>query len=360
MVHLTMTLRGKLPIGLFLILAGLGVLGWLRKDRLLAWYYVERLARATEFERDNWVRKTAGLGRAAHPSLVACFQRSRLSSCENARLAACQIIKADADGELSAALAEAFLRFSADGQRCALDVARFLVQQYPDRALTAAPLLIQCVQAEDPDVRLRALALVESPGKTADGDWLRACRTMARACLRDDATEIRTRAMRLALRPGIDLIGEIVPLLRDPAPEIRRAAIVAVGPMPEAIATDDLLAWLHDGDDEVRRLCEGVLRGRGLQDHHLKMGRLITDPRPVTRIAVLDYLRQNSDLEPGVWLRRLSRDPAPSVRAATVRFAGEDATVDLSQRLEQMAHDDPSPTIRQLARFYSANVSRQP
>lgn len=355
-----MTLRGKLLIGLFLILAGLGVLGWLRKDRLLAWYYVERLARVTEFERDGWVRKTAGLGRAAYPSLVACFQRPRLSSCENARLAACQMIKADADGELIAALAEVFPRCSANGQRCALDVARFHVQQHADKASAAAPLLIQCVQAGDPEVRLRALSLIESPAKAADDDWLRACRTMARACLRDATTEIRTRAMRLALRPGIDLIGELVPLLRDPSPEIRRNAIVAVGPMPEAIATDDLLAWLHDEDGEVRRLCEGVLRGRGLQDHHLKMARMITDPRPATRIGVLDYLRQNSDLEPGVWLRRLSRDAAPSVRAATVRFAGEDATFDLSQRLEQMAHDDPSPTIRQLAHYYSANAGRQP
>jgi hypothetical protein len=69
-------------------------------------------------------------------------------------------------------------------------------------------------------------------------------------------------------------------------------------------------------------------------------------------LQVLEQLRQANDLEPGVWLRRLSHDPVPAVRAAAARAAGENDQVDLSDRLTQMAQSDPSPTVRQLARYY--------
>ena len=58
------------------------------------------------------------------------------------------------------------------------------------------------------------------------------------------------------------------------------------------------------------------------------------------------------DLDASVWLRRLSQDPAPAVRAAAVRVMGQQRIVDLTDRLEQMAHSDPSPTVSYLASFY--------
>jgi hypothetical protein len=70
------------------------------------------------------------------------------------------------------------------------------------------------------------------------------------------------------------------------------------------------------------------------------------------RLQVIDQLRYAHDLEPGVWLRRLSHDPAPAVRAAAVRAAAERHTVHLTDRLEQMAQNDPCPTVRQLAKYY--------
>jgi hypothetical protein len=154
------------------------------------------------------------------------------------------------------------------------------------------------------------------------------------------------------MRREIEMHEHVVPLLNDPAPEVRQAAMLAVGPSSEVLATDDLLRWLHDPDADVRRLCEGALRSRGLHEDHVRLGRLMTDSRAGVRLQVVDCLRESSDLEPGVWLRRLSHDPAPAVRAAAVRAASEQTALDLTDRLEQMAENDPSPTVRQLARHY--------
>ena len=58
------------------------------------------------------------------------------------------------------------------------------------------------------------------------------------------------------------------------------------------------------------------------------------------------------DLDPGLWLRRLSHDPVESVRAAAVRRMSKETVIDLTDRIDQMARSDPSPTVAQLARYY--------
>ncbi|HJT76361.1 MAG TPA: hypothetical protein VJ739_04090, partial [Gemmataceae bacterium] len=130
-------------------------------------------------------------------------------------------------------------------------------------------------------------------------------------------------------------------------------AMFAARSAPETVVkTENLLRWLHDPDEEVRRTCEAVLRGRNLSEEHLRLGRLLTDDRPATRLQVLSYLRADSDLEPGVWLRLLSVDPEPAVRVAAARAAVADPRVDLSDRLDQMVRSDPSPSVSRLARYY--------
>jgi HEAT repeat protein len=160
------------------------------------------------------------------------------------------------------------------------------------------------------------------------------------------------RAVKLALRPGMDLLEPVAALLADPAAEVRRAALLAVGPAPQAVPDEGLLPCLHDPDPEVRRLCEAALAGRGLRPEHVRLGRLLTHPSPGVRAEVLDQLHSAPDLDPGVWLRRLSHDPSPAVRAAALRAMTEQTGVDLSDRVDQMARSDPSPTVCYLARLY--------
>jgi HEAT repeats len=95
-----------------------------------------------------------------------------------------------------------------------------------------------------------------------------------------------------------------------------------------------------------------ALRGRGLRPEHIKLGRILTDPSPVVRLQVLDYLGRASDLDAGIWLRRLSHDPSPAVRAAAMRAMSQQTAVNLTDRIDQMARNDPSPTVCVLARYY--------
>jgi HEAT repeat protein len=169
---------------------------------------------------------------------------------------------------------------------------------------------------------------------------------------------VRLHGIRLALRPGVELLEPVAGLLGDHSVEVRRAAILAVGPADKAVLDETLLPCLRDPDPEVRRLCEAALRGRGLNDDHLRLSRLLIDPQPAVRLQVLDHLGRTTDLEPGIWLRRLSHDPAPSVRAAAARVMGQQHLLDLTDRLDQMARSDPSPSVSYLAQFYLKNARK--
>jgi hypothetical protein len=70
------------------------------------------------------------------------------------------------------------------------------------------------------------------------------------------------------------------------------------------------------------------------------------------RLQVLDQLSRSPDLDLGLWLRRLSHDAAPSVRVAAMRAMTLQPYLDLTDRIDQMARSDGSPTVRQLAQYY--------
>jgi HEAT repeat protein len=205
----------------------------------------------------------------------------------------------------------------------------------------------------EPDVQAAGLELADALLRQPNGaEGLGASRELVRAGLRSAAAANRLRAVQVALRPGMDLLDQVVGLLTDPAAEVRRAAMLAVGPAEQVIDDEALLASLHDPDPEVRRLCEAALRGRRLLPEHIHLGRLLTDPNPVVRLKVLDDLYKVPDLDPGIWLRRLSHDSSPAVRVAAVRAMTQQNQIDLSDRIDQMARSDPSPTVCQLAQFY--------
>jgi hypothetical protein len=171
-----------------------------------------------------------------------------------------------------------------------------------------------------------------------------------------DDGECRVRAIHLtmhaALRQEAGLLKRVVGLLRDPRAEVRRAAVLAVGLSEEAISVDDLLPLLHDADAMVCRLCEAALRKRGLEERHLRLGWLVSAPRAEDRLGVLRHLEAAADLDPGVWLRRLTQDPDAAVRFAAMAAAAANRQVDLSDRLRQMRDSDPSPTVRQWAPYF--------
>jgi hypothetical protein len=354
-----------LGAALIVLIAAGGVACWQRTP-LLAWYAVRGLAAADESQRPRWVEKVRRLDRAAWPRLVECLCQSDERCVANAAAALASISKPwPADDarwtELGSLLTDRFAHMTVLGQEAALRLECDWLRAERGGAAArdgAGRLLRAAVRVAEKSVRARALELaVLLPAQAGQPELLNVERELARQHLRDGETANRVCAVQLAMLPGVDLKKEIVPLLEDGAPEVRRAAMLAIGHLygdqqPEVIATEDLLRWLHDTDDDVRRICEAALRGRGLQDEHLRIGRLVTDTRATVRLQVLDSIRSNPDLEPGIWLRTLTHDPAPEVRIAAVRAAAEYGTVDLSDRIDQMARSDPSPTVCQLARYY--------
>ena len=263
--------------------------------------------------------------------------------------------------DLAVTLAEAFGRSSLAGQQSVLKLEADWLKPHakgnaaPPTVLEAdTKLAQQAVSATGKEVRADALRLLASlllqPGPA---ELVSKWRDATRLGLRDSEPEVREHAIQLAQAPALSMLEQVVPLLHDTAPNVRRAAILAVGPSPTAMTSEDLLPWLHDPDPEVRRLCEVALRSRSdITEENLRLGRLITDPRTPTRLQAINELLINPDREPTEWLRRLSHDPVPSVRVAAIRAAVLRPRVDLTDRIREMTRSDPSPSICQLAQFY--------
>jgi hypothetical protein len=349
---------------------GLGLGVWFGRTQLLAWYYVYQLSGASPESRDTWMARAISLDDSVVPSLMACLCRNDDQACSNAMAVLENLVGRWGPEDprtlyLSCRLASDFPTMSAAGQATVLKMQRTWIEKGGEEFHAASllsnvyRLVSQAVSTSAPAVRREVLALAIAllqRGTAAkippDPVLIDACQVLARNSLADSLEANRYLAVQLAQRPEIHLLAEIVPLLRDRSAQVRRAALLAVGPVPEVIGDDHLLYWLTDPDADVRQLCEMALRGRGLQENHIRMARLMADRQPAVRMQVIDHLRETPDLDPGAWLRRLSHDPAPAVRAAAVRAAANQAQAGLVDRIEQMAKSDPSPTVQQVARYY--------
>src|SRR5262245_43597161 len=355
------TRKRRLFAGL-IVLALLAGGAWLQRERVSCWYYLRGLAQAGDQERDRWVERVASLGETAVPGLLECLTRDDEQMCANAQAALeriCGCLPQD-DARwinLTDRLAEAFPGLSAPGQRCVLAMTagwmRPAGQPNPSTLRFGTQLLRAAGALSDSAAQPLALDIATALLAAEQGDSvLEPCRQVACAALKDGNARNRTRAVQMALFPKLDLLAEVAPLLSDPAIEVRRSVVLAVGNSRKVISDERLALALHDTDAEVRRLGEKALRGRGLTPRHIQLARLITDSRPATRAKVLLYLQEDSDLDVAVWLRLLTHDPADGVRLAAMRAAAEQGIFEMHERLEQMARSDPSPTVCQWAPYF--------
>jgi hypothetical protein len=352
-------LLGVLP----LLLLG-GIFAWFERDTLLTYWYLHKLENARGDEALGWAEKLARFEERIIPDVVGLLSQDDADVCANARTALVCLGNRWGHGdprcmELMNQAIKEFHRLSPCGQTVVLRLAAEWIDSDPGcpkcLACACGRLLAEVDQLSRPEqcglaVELAAAVLRHSN----EADLHCAARELARTALqsRDGATRIRS--LHLAILPGIDLRKDVVPLLNDPEAEVRRQAMLALGEADDVILTDNLLPWLHDPDPEVRRLCEQALAGkkRGLKPRYIRLAKLITDPRWDVRLGVLDHLGESRELDAGAWLRRLSHDPTRAVRAAAIRAACETPSIDLSDRIDQIARDDPSPTVSELARHY--------
>jgi hypothetical protein len=353
-----------LLFGVLPLLLASAVVAWVERHTLLCCYYVHHLERAKGADADYWAEKLAGLGERAIPEVLALLARDDASLCDSGRRTICQLV--DQWGhddprciDMTQQTITAFPHLSPVGQQTVLELAvEWLAagkKCSPFLVSSCGRLIAEGCRAKRSDLHGLSVELALNViSRTGQPDLLCSSQELTKIALSSSDPATRVRAVKLAIQPGIGLRKDTVALLNDPEPLVRRAVMLAVGEAPEVIDTDSLLSWLHDPDAEVRSMCERSLQGekRGLTPKYVHLGRLLTDPRWQVRVTVLDHLADVEDLDPAVWLRRLSHDASPAIRAAAIRSAAEDAGIDLNDRLDEIAHDDPSPTVAGLAQFY--------
>jgi hypothetical protein len=383
------TLNRKAVAAVAVVLVLLGGLAWVERTTLLSWYYVRNLAKADEGSQAAWAERVAGVGEVAVPDLLAHLNDVDPAVCRNVRAGLSGVSRQWGVGDartvaLAMRCGREFNQYSAPGRQAVLELAAEWFREAKPDAPPAQGLLPVCVrfvtesaaateaETQDKALELCAALLAQPQGSEA----LSGSRDLVRNCLSSESAANRIRAVQLAMQLAMqyhemDLLEQVTALLRDPVADVRRAAIIAVGPMKKdeqdesyVILDDFLLPSLHDPDPEVRRLSEVVLESRKRTPAQIRLGFYLTAPDPVVRIHVVEQLRRVSDIDPVVWLTRISHDPSPAIRAAAARAMSHlgltDGPDDRARvRLEEMSRTDPSATVCLLARYYLEHPERQ-
>jgi hypothetical protein len=357
--------RGKILLTL-IVLASAAALGWWQRGPVLAWWQVRQLTQADDANRAGRVRSISSLGEDAVGPIVSALASADESVCRNLEIG----LRAIADDwalddartlRTVQAVRDAFSSLSLEGKKAALRFAAAAAERHekaPPSADLSRPFedLLTAGEADDA-LRPGALNLAAALVERESADSCRAmCRGFAIKGLSDKSVPTRVAAIQLACREPFrsdnELLNQVAPFLRDPDVAVRRAALLVLGPNADVVSEEQLLPLLHDAEPELQHLCEIALRSRGLSEFHVRLARLVSDVDPAVRLGVFPLLRQATDLDVDVWLRRLTLDPAPAVRAAAARVAAQEPSAGLRQRLVEMAQSDPSETVREIARFY--------
>jgi hypothetical protein len=323
--------RRRWKLLLLVLLAALALAGgaaFSQRQALRTWYYAYKLERAPEAERQAWADRLVEVGEPAVPRLLACLRRDDPHLCAVARGA----------------------------------IEKLLASWPPKdpRAVKLAEQLFEAQPSFAPAGQVAALQLLPDLLDAGGVETAAKARPLVAAALKEKSAEQRFLAAGLASRSELNLLPAVQALLEDPEPEVRRAAMLVLGPIREGkggaekplVGDNELLRWLHDPDPEVRRLCEMSLRSRGRSERDIRLGRLVTAPAATERLKLLLELPDEDEINDlAVWLRRLSNDPDAAVRAGAARVAAE-RNVDFAERLEQMTHADPDATVRKIAEHY--------
>jgi HEAT repeat protein len=189
-----------------------------------------------------------------------------------------------------------------------------------------------------------------------------AFRAISEQAMQEATGEIKLRAIAVAMKAELQILDVIAPLLADTDSRVRRAALLAVGPVIDGkepiVTTEDLLPMLHDSDPQLVKLCKQVLRGRGVPQRDIDLSWKLTHPDTMERLRLLmelPALARDDDFDPTPWVVQLSLDRDAAVRAGAARVAGEQK-LRMIDRIQAMKNDDPDATVRDLAKYYEAKM----
>ena len=358
----TMAVWGLVASGL--IAATVFLLGL---DRAVAWWRVRQLLAAEPQARALVVDQLA-----RHP-VAACHQLLDvlLEENDNERALvlgdALTVIGREPGGAANEALVpclqqivQGFKSCPASGREQAAQWVCSMIERMPEGE-KAAPEFLTCASrlveigrgSAEAGPRAAMLRLATSLAKVGlTEETVSRYRELARAGLADNAPSVQLAAISLAMLSPLRIADEIAPCLSSSSSEVRRAALVVLGPTPDAVTEDAILPLLHDSDEQNAALARSALFSRGLSDDQIRLGRLLAHPSPAQRLLVIDHLDEASHVDVNMWLKRLSHDTSPAVRSAAARAMAQAGSPDLTERLNQMAEGDPSPTVSRLTRHF--------
>jgi hypothetical protein len=266
-----------------------------------------------------------------------------------------------------------YLKYATPGARAAAVGAvapilgRFAVEPAPPVWLGALLPAYDLINSglKDPSAEVRASALMAVgrlwswlPGRPMTpveehqlGEWKDHLHEPVLVRLGDRDPRARAAAVAcLGMSPIDALAAPAVAYLDDPqSGDVRHQVLVAFAARPDLLTDDMILKRLHDPDPGIPQTAEIILKTRGLSKDQIALGRLIASPRPEMRASVIPLVKDHAELDPVVWLLRLSHDPDETVRAKAVEaMTGKDSP-DLRVRLREMAEKDSSPVVRTAA-----------
>jgi hypothetical protein len=169
---------------------------------------------------------------------------------------------------------------------------------------------------------------------------------------KSESSLVQIQAITVALNPKTDCLQEVAICLKSPHREVRQAAILALGPASETTMDEVLLPSLHDEDQTIVHLTETALQARGLREDQIRLGKLMADPKPVKRLEVLDHLSATRDIDPMIWLKKMSNDPSPAVRAAAARALNQERTSPSENQTAKASLREMNETVKKLDSFY--------
>ena len=179
--------------------------------------------------------------------------------------------------------------------------------------------------------------------------------------LRDENADMRRTAAESLGKIGDQAaVISILPLVSDPAPVVRAAAVQALGriaPPPSQEVVDALTQALQDPSDSVKQAASMTIGDMELVSNQLGLAvSLASAPDTQVRRAAVRALRQ---VDASPWLSVLVsalRDSDAEVRQSAVAALGESGGTSMAREIGNRLAEDSSPAVRAEAAYHLGKV----
>jgi hypothetical protein len=358
--------------GLLVLLGLLGVAFW-QKTALCSWYYTRQVRSADPQRCSALAAKLEALGGVGVRAAIDLFQSADEQACQNARTVLVELLQHGnaTDSRREEAwqyLAQRSSLFSTAGQGECLSMLEQMLREGGEA--TASQILVATrmlshvgSRAGSRHTALEMTAQLLGHENVNTEALVAQAKAWVVAGLQDGDAATRAAAVRLAAVPSVHALELLSALLLntqpDSSPEVRELVILALGENEMLLNSENLCRFLNDAAQPVRTATERALRARGLSSGQITLARMLQHPQPSARAEVPALVLSIREVDTYVWLEKLSRDPAPAVRAATARVLAQQRQERFGDLMRHLAETDQDPTVREIARFFREEQNKK-